>query len=280
MDVIKIKDLFYEKLKMSYPMIEGDEYLIDVVSILSNINLDSIIIRTSPLNKTKIVSGYSILRGFVKEKIEDIWGFLYKEAKSFTVDIESFDINDEATTLLRYLSTYTVSQAAIIYRDFRTIITLRDILNLILDYQISIDIKLEELVSSNLIVISQNSTIYEAIREMVSNKVRRLFIEKSGEYITDRIILGFLFSPYWLSKLRSSEESLLDSNIEKLPKKKPFIVEKEISVIDAAKVLLTNDIIFYKGLGIITPYDLTAKPFIMNKFKFVEKKKDFEILQT
>ena len=110
----------------------------------------------------------------------------------------------------------------------------------------------------------------EAMNLMCEVRIRRLFLrEKAGEFVSDRNILAFLFSPKGLKIARDDPDSWTDLRLSDMGSMFARIVSSEASVEDVGKMVEPGRDVFVlsDNESVISRWDLVIKPWKAGKLK-------------
>jgi hypothetical protein len=135
--------------------------------------------------------------------------------------------------------------------------------------------KVKEVASSPLKLITGDESILEALNFMMANRFRRVVFKRGSAFYscTEREFLRAIFSVDGLQRIKDDPESLLDQTV------KSFAMDRasEVPVLHGSRKLeeaweicadtpTTTAIV--NGDMIATPWDLVIKPFIERKLEF------------
>jgi CBS domain-containing protein len=143
--------------------------------------------------------------------------------------------------------------------------SLRDLLGLYENGVISTDMTLGE-VASSIVSLDKDASLKTALGEMFSHRFRRIFV--GDRVISDRRIIGYIFSPSRLNQVMNKPETLLDSKLGELEGLRPINVGQKSGIISASKTMrgeVEECLICEKG--VVTPWDMLMKPWIAGKLK-------------
>ena len=110
--------------------------------------------------------------------------------------------------------------------------------------------------------LRNDSTLKEALEEMIRRRIRRVFVNDSNAFISDRTVIDYVFSPHGIQVLR---EELYSTKIQEIRAMDATPVTGNLPLKEGARLLLRD-----KGKcllceeGLVTPWDCVVKPFQMN----------------
>jgi hypothetical protein len=105
-----------------------------------------------------------------------------------------------------------------------------------------------------------------ALQEMFDRKLGRVFVEGKDRLLTDRRIIGKLFSPDRLALASKDPKSFLDLKLADIRAAKPMYVKDAARIKVAAlsmKKVKEETLVCEKG--VVTPWDLVVKPLETGK---------------
>jgi CBS domain-containing protein len=214
--------------------------------------------------------GYGILKRVASVNPTDYFKTLWTSSAEFPVWIGSCKFSEPFDNLLQAYNVTKFGGARVVKGSSETIVTLADVVDLIRDGKLSADMSTEE-VSTIPAVISTDHLIIDAIRRMLKRNVRRLFtIGGKGDYISDRSIIDFMFSPERLEIARASPEEWINEKISKLGKKSARRCPE--GPLDAAAKMIgdePDDCLMTEGSKVVSRWDLTVKPWKVGKLSIV-----------
>ena len=123
-----------------------------------------------------------------------------------------------------------------------------------------------EQVASPIFSMPKDSTLKTVLQEMFDHRFRRMFVDGENSLITDRRIIGYIFSAARLTESTKKPETLLDAKLGDLERMEPIPISSQTNIKKAAssmKDAIEECLICDKG--VVTPWDLVMKPFINGK---------------
>jgi len=215
--------------------------------------------------------GYGILKRIVTSQPSDYYKTLWARSAEAPIWIGSCDFEQPFDDMLEAYSITTFGGARVTKGLKEALVTLGDVVRLVTDGKLSAQMSTGE-VCSVPIGISKDRPIREAILLMVSNNVRRLFVEQGrGKFVSDRTIIDYMFSPERLGVAREHPELWIDEPVEKLGTKDAGRC-REGSLDEASKVmdLAPDACLLTPDLRVISRWDLIVKPWRAGKLLAVE----------
>ena len=247
------------------------------IDLLRENNFVPLLIEVSPDGepaKPRVVSGYSIVSELAELDPSRFGAFLESPAVDSSLAIGSIDERHDIVSLFHVFETTSLGYAEI-YRNNRSTEVIASVKGLLALYNsgvFSSDLVLEDVASSPVFSLSRGARFDDALREMLHRKFRRIQIAGTRIVISDKEILAHLFQKDRLKKATRSPERLLDGTLEEIEVRAAHWSEDTTKLKDAAKLLSEKDqetILTTKGL--ITPWDLTIKPWRLGELRIADK---------
>jgi CBS domain-containing protein len=142
------------------------------------------------------------------------------------------------------------------------LVSLRDLLLLYEKGIFSTNLLVED-VTSPIFSVDRTTTIRKALEEMFSRRIRRLFIAGTSNFVSDREITSYIFSPSQITKIAADPEKLFDGVLNDVESRPAREIDPRIGISDAA-LTMTNcgEDCFVSKKGIVTSWDLVMGPWI------------------
>lgn len=126
------------------------------------------------------------------------------------------------------------------------------------------EVRVKDKASAELFNISQDVTVFAAVRTMLDRHARRLFVTGPGLVLSDRSVIKWLLSPSNVTKLKDSPKQLMATTIGSISEvlHAPSFVSPDTDGTTALELILKNDahcVITEDLKHILTPWDLTVK---------------------
>ena len=142
------------------------------------------------------------------------------------------------------------------------LVSLADFLGLLAAGVLRSKIALEE-VASPVFSMPEASTIRQMLREMFGRRIRRVFIEGTTEFIWDRGVVDYLFSPHALARIAGDpSEDPLEAPISAIRRTTAIDGDPKMSLKEGAEALHMEggQCLAFDG-RVATPWDLVMKPW-------------------
>lgn len=113
--------------------------------------------------------------------------------------------------------------------------------------------------------LPKETRLDKVLHEMMRHWLRRVFLSGTGRYVSDREILGYIFSPERLAIIKESPLKMLEAELEDIQSVEPIPVDSDVTIEEVSELFRpsSGDWCLQCDLGIITPWDLVMKPWKM-----------------
>lgn len=261
-----IPDVF----RRNYPVVQPSTEMILVLTLLRFQQIDALPIEFKVLQKKRqAVFGYSCLSKLLEMQPEDYRKFLKLPAKTVALPLSTIDADNKISDLLRIFQKTKFGFAWVESERLGGFASLRDLLNLYNNDTIETGLRLAEL-ASPIFSLPRETDIKTVLREMFSRRIRRIFVEGTTDVVTDRKIIGHLFSSSRLEETSSNPKTLLDVRLGDLETFSPEKVRGTSSAKKGAKLMADQrDECLVCEKGVLTPWDLVMKPLSRGALKIL-----------
>ena len=265
----RISELLPNIFEADPPTIQGNDPVVLTASYIKNIDVHFLPAR-GPSRRLELTDvtlhpaygSYGILKRIVDSKPTDYYKTLWSKSAEVPIWIGSCRSEQPFDDILQAFSGTRFGGARVTHGVHEALVTLGDAVGLISEGKLSAKMSTDE-VGSIPIAISKDKPIIEAIRKMVSQNIRRLFVEKEqGKFISDRTLIDYMFSPQRLGVARDHPELWIDESIEKLGTKTPGRCRAG-SLDEAAKAIgqAPDDCLMTDEWRVISRWDIVVKPW-------------------
>lgn len=262
---------------MPRPITTPDVPLIAAASILSVYEapmLPVVKVGASPTIEKEGVTLYQaigsqpIIRLLTETDPREYYKILWQSCANSSIWIGSLDVGDSLDKLLRIFELTGFGDAKVDSPPLPpALITLNEVVSLYGDWRLRCEASAEE-VASRIVPVDPDTPLIEAMRTMCEKRIRRLFLSgKAGEFVSDRHILAFLFSPKGLKVARDAPTSWTDVRISAIPSMKAALVSPQAKVEDVARMRQANSDVWVlsDGGSVVSRWDLVIKPWKAGK---------------
>lgn len=220
------------------------------------------------------VSGYSCLSNLVKTDATKYREFLEQPCENAAQELAAIPANEDIEELLA-LFRKTNFGFVLVEGKFElcAVASLRDLLLLYKNGIMDTSLSLDE-IASPVFYMSQDSSLKQVLTEMFSRGFRRIFLEEENEdrVITDRKITSHVFSPSTLDEIVNRQIDPLETLASKLEATQPMKLPGMTTVKDGASMMRgqIEECLVCEN-GVVTPWDVVMKPWMMKKATFKQK---------
>lgn len=151
------------------------------------------------------VGSYPIISLFLETKPSDYYKVLWNSCSTTTVWIGSMGYEEPLDKLLSIFALTGFGDARVdVEGSPPALLTLNEVVSLYRDRKLNCSLPVKD-VASDAIFIDPDAMLLDALHLMREKRIRRLFLRgRKGEFVSDRSILGLLFSPRGLKAARDS----------------------------------------------------------------------------
>jgi len=265
---MKIEDALPQIFTRTYPVLESGTQMLLAVSLLRFHQIDALPIGFKARQKKRFaVFGYSCLKKLLETDPDDYGKFLELPCEKASRELSTLDMNEDITSLLRVFQKTKFGFAWVESNKLGGFGSLRDLLGLYRKKLISTDLKIDE-VASPIFSMPPGTPIVAVLTEMFSRGFRRVFVDGKKSLVTDRRIIGYVFSSSRISLAAKKPKSLLDVKLGDMDAVRPHSVPKNMRIEDAAELMrkMTDECLVCEK-GVLTPWDLVMKPLALGKLR-------------
>ena len=250
------------------PVLEPGTKMLLAVSLLRFHQIDAIPIGFKARQKKKrAVLGYSCLKRLIQTDPADYGKFLELPCEKASQELSTIDNTEDIKELLRLFQNTKFGFAWVESKQLGGFASLRDLLGLYVRELFNSDMTIGQL-ASPIFSLPPDTKIDAVLREMFKRNFRRVFIEGSKNLVTDRRLIGYIFSASHLEASAKDPESLLDIRLGDIESMQPYYVKEDTKIKEAALItgkLVEECLVCEKG--IVTPWDLVMKPLAQGKLR-------------
>lgn len=261
--MLKIVDALPQIFKRAYPTIDPRTETLSALSLLRFHEIDALPVLPDSRLKHRAVFGFSCLARLMQLKPKQFTPFLEQPCESASEPIATVQASQALSSLLDAFARTRFGFARVEKRrDVGALVGLPDVLGLFGDGKVSSRLSVKS-VASPIFSISKDATLGKALQEMFGRRCRRLFIDGTSEFIWDRGIIGYIFSPESLSSAATGRSAdILRTPVAELETSTAKEVSPKTSLRSAAGILLAERgrcLVFDEN--VVTPWDVVMKPW-------------------
>lgn len=216
------------------------------------------------------LGGASILNKVLNTFPKDYGEVIWTPCQELPVWIGTVNYEDSLENLVEVFTKTKFGNVAVEAKpSARTLVTLSEILGLYRSHHITSNLRVVD-VGSEMISISSDQDLVEAIKLMFQNRVRRAFLKSSTyrnsnlEYVSDRDIIRFLFSPDRLEIAKTSPELWLKAKLSDLDSSMAQRIGDRKTVNQASEEIGDNIgdcLVCSESSRVVSRWDIVVKPF-------------------
>lgn len=258
---MKIGEALPHIFNRTYPVLEPGTQMLLAVSLLRFHQIDALPIGFKPGQKKKFaVFGFSCLSRLQETPPKEYARFLEQPCETASLQLSTVDVDDTIVSLLEVFEKTKFGFSWVESARIGGFASLRDLLELYQNGVLDTTMTVEQ-VASPIFSLPSKTQLKSVLQEMFNHRFRRMFIKGENTLVTDRRIIGYVFSSSRLSDTSVHPERLLDASLGDLEKVEPIPINGKTSIKKAAlamKDAVEECLICDKG--VVTPWDLVMKP--------------------
>ena len=214
--------------------------------------IDSIVIRDDEHNVLGIVGGYDLLNHIRENPTRD---FQYN-TKVKDIMLKELPIMEKTTTLKELMDKWTESRRAfaIIPNRFQgySPISARKMLEI--GIKCETDISISSLPKKNMVTFQPDDSLKSIVDSMFEHKTRKLLLEYSNQYISDRLVLKEISN---ILKFQPDVENLLDIPVSQVELDDVTVIKEDLGLNRLCRDMhqMDHPYVVYKDIS-ITPWDI------------------------
>jgi hypothetical protein len=265
---LKIGSAFPRILERRYPLVRPEYPLLTILYLLRMKEVDAVPITYADEKKNRAVFGFSSLPRFMALGPRHFGSLLNEPCEDVSEDLAYLGVDEDLESLLDAFGSRRLGFALVHGvgkdRDRRSLVSLTDVLGLYLRKVIRARMKVEE-VSTPTFSMPGSASIRSALGEMFRHRYRRVFVS-GREFVSDRSVLSYVFSPVSLDRL-GQDRDVLSTPIDSLEMTSAITVSPGTSLMTAALKLRVDrgQCLLMSGGRVATPWDIVMKPWQSGK---------------
>jgi hypothetical protein len=257
--------------------------LADAVNLLCHNDLQTLLLvsspepRINPETKNKeypTLASYAVLDAILRSDSKN-YQLLVSSTKfpEVAVWIGSVRSTDSFDKLMKVLELNGFGNAIVEQEDVRkrVLLTLKDIISLYKSGKLKSSLLVSD-VSSPKVSVSRDTSLTQVLSYMLDKSVRRLFLQTENaeenynnlQFVSDRGILSFLFTPERLEILKKSPDSWLDANICDVGTSEAVPVACDATINEASRLIgerADGCLVCEESQEIVSRWDIAMKPW-------------------
>lgn len=247
-------------------MLDASTQTLYALSLLSFQEIDAIPVgfgKNTPSAKRFVVYGYSCINAFLQTEPKDYGKLLEQPCEAVSDEPATISAERDLENLFglffrRRFGFAWVEEGGSGLGGFAT---LRDLMTLYREGKIKTDLRVGDVASYPIVSMPSDSNIKDVLELMVKKNNRRIMISGTESVVSDREIIDHIFSTYRLPGASQKPSRVLDGKLSDLKSKQPRKVDLELRIDEAVGMIYESGGCLTCGDGIVTPWDLTIKPW-------------------
>jgi len=258
---MKIGEALPHVFDRATPVLEPDTEVLLAVSQLLFHKVDALPIGFRPRQRKRhAVFGYSCLDKLLQTEPEEYGKFLASPCVKAARELARIKADDDIESFLNVFQTTGFGLSWVESKTASGFASLLDSLNLYSQGLIDTSMTVGE-TASPIFSLPGETKIDIALQEMFDRKFRRVFVEGKHQLLTDRRIIGKVFSMERLPLASKNPKSFLDLKLSDIGAAKPLFVNEDAKVKQAAlSIQKISEETLVCERGVVTPWDLMMKP--------------------
>ncbi len=264
---MRIKDALPGIFQKAYPVIDPKTEMLAAMSLLRFHEIDALPLAFDSAAKKerrqRAVFGFSSLARLLLLKPSEFGAFLRRPCEAASEFLASVSAGRSLSSLLDVYARTRFGFARVEdNKSVGALASLSDVIGLYEKGTISADLTVND-VASPILSTSEETTLRRALEVMFEKRCRRIFVSGEREFVSDRAIIGYVFSPATLNAIGQGAMDVLGTPISVVEKSAARNVESEAPLNEAARALRGEKagqcLVF--GEMVVTPWDVVMKPW-------------------
>jgi hypothetical protein len=265
---MKIGEALPQVFSRASPVLDPGTQMLLAVSLLRFHQIDALPIGFKPRQEKRLaVFGYSCLKKLLETDPENYGKFLELPCEKASQELSTIPMTKDVKALLRIFQRTKFGFAWVESEKLGGFASLRDLVGLYVRGLITTDLTIGQ-VASPIFSLPADTKIKAVLREMFKRKFRRVFIEGKKAMVSDRRMIGYIFSTGRLEATAKNPASLLEIRLGEMESTQPYFVKENTGIMEAASIagkLVEECIVCEKG--VVTPWDLVMKPLALRRLQ-------------
>jgi len=265
---MKIGEALPQVFDRSVPVLDPDSEVLLAVSQLLFHKVDALPIGFRPRQrKRQAVFGYSCLDELLRTDPDDYGKFLYSPCVKTAKELARIKADDNIESFLHVFKKSGFGYSWVESRTASGFASVLDSLELYTKGFIDSDMTVGE-TASPIFSLPAKTKIKDALQEMFDREFRRVFVEGKNRLLTDRRIIGKVFSTERLPLASKDPKSFLDLKLDDIEAAEPIYLKETAQIKEAAvSIRKVNEETLVCEKGVVTPWDLVIKPLETGKLQ-------------
>ncbi len=260
---MRIRDAFPDVFRRPYPALDPKTQMFPAISLLRFHEIDALPIASEAGEGQRAVFGLSSLARLSSLKQGDFKDFLNRPCEEVSESLSSISADADLGELLDLFKKTKFGFARVDEKgETAGLVGLSDVLRLYEKGKIKTKLTAGD-VASKVFALPGGTPLGRALQEMFEHRFRRVFVgPRSDSFISDRMIIAFVFDPRTLEKMSRGALKVLDTPIKDIPRMKARRVKASTRLAKAAAELRAErGQCLLSEVGLATPWDVVMKPW-------------------
>jgi CBS domain-containing protein len=230
-------------------------------------------VRLFSRNRTFLAfGGYGLLGALLRTDPKDYYKFLFERIERASLPIRCVDADSELSRVFEVMSETELGWLLVREDERYAIVSLADLLPLYAKNTLATDLHLGDVATAQVFSMAAGTRLDDALRELIGRRIRRVFLSGTSKFVSDREILEHIFSLERLQVVRESPKKMLRSRLAEVGPASATRADADLQVTKMARTFdaTSGAHCYLTGKGLVTPWDLVMKPWIMGGLKIAE----------
>lgn len=279
---MNLKDIFPTIFMRPQPVVSRGTTIVVAGTLLDTPRRDALPIVRSSSKSMRYVrknrkdlmafAGQAILSKLIETKPRYYHRFLFQPIEKIAVCVSPIPAEQDITALFQSFSHTKFGWSIVEDQGAYALVTLSDLVPLYVRGILHSKLRVRD-VATKAFALPKETKLSETLHEMISHWVRRVFVSGTSRFVSDREILGFIFSPERLAVIKESPSKMLEAKLEDVESVQPITIKGDATLREAAELFrpMSGAWCLQCNEGIVTPWDIIMKPWTMESLTINEK---------
>jgi CBS domain-containing protein len=270
---MKVKDALPRIFQRAYPVIEPQTKMLSAMSLLRFHEIDALPLSFEPGEKRqRAVFGSSSLARLILVGPEQLGSFLGRPCADASEPLATVRATQDLATLLETFAKTRYGFARVEERTgVGALASLTDVLELYETGVVTTSLSVKD-VGTPISSMPSDTSLRKALQEMFRKRFRRVFVSGSRGFVSDREMIGHVFSPGVLGQIlqrRKGPKEVLEITVSEVKRVMAKEVPPGTTLRKAARALRAESrgqcLVF--DHMVVTPWDVVMKPWMAGELE-------------
>jgi CBS domain-containing protein len=270
---MKVKDALPRIFQRAYPVLDPQTKMLSAMSLLRFQEIDALPLSFEPgERRQRAVFGSSSLARLILVRPEQLGSFLERPCTDASEPIATVRATQDLATLLETFAETRFGFARVEERTgVGALASLTDVMELYETGAIATGLTVKD-VGTPIFSMPGEASLRKALQEMFRKRFRRVFVSGSRRFISDREMIGHVFSPGVLGAIlqkREGPKEVLEIPVSEVKRVTAKEVRPETPLKEAARALRSERrgqcLVF--DHTVVTPWDVVMKPWVAGELE-------------